>query len=125
MSQIMKGFLGIFMILFLVSSAVGILSAFLTVMDAQDLHESVINEIEDSNYSWNVLAENFEKVENSGYQLEVVLYYADGGQAVCSSGTELPSDSRAVTLARVDLRFPFQVGFFGVNEMHTLSGYAR
>lgn len=125
MSQIMKGFLGVFLVMFLVVSSVGILSAFLTVMDAQDLHARVINEMENSNYSREVISENFEKAENAGYELEVVLYYEDGEQASCTGGEEIPDHPGEISLAQVNLKFPFRVGFFGINDQHTLSGYAR
>lgn len=125
MSQIMKSYLGIFLIVFMVVCSVGILSAFVTVMDAQDLHARIISEIEDSDYSGNVIRENFEKAGEAGYQLSVTLFYENGDKAECHSGEEVPSGGGKVRQARIDLAFPFQVAFFGINHMHSLSGYAR
>ena len=46
MSQIMKTFLGVFLIMFMVVTSSGVLSGFMTVVEAQNLHAQIINELE-------------------------------------------------------------------------------
>ena len=50
MSQIMKTFLGVFLILTMVVTSAGILSSFMEVMAAQNMHAAMVNEIEDSDF---------------------------------------------------------------------------
>ena len=45
MSQIMKTFLGVFLIMFMVVTSSGVLSGFMTVVEAQNLHAQIINEL--------------------------------------------------------------------------------
>lgn len=47
MSQIIKAFTGIFIVMFMMVSATGILGAFLQTLHAQNLHAAIINELED------------------------------------------------------------------------------
>ena len=47
MSQIMKAFFGIFLIMFMTVTSSGILSGFMTVVEAQNLHAQIINELDD------------------------------------------------------------------------------
>ena len=51
MSQIMKAFFGIFLIMFMTVTSSGILSGFMTVVEAQNLHAQIINELEDSDFN--------------------------------------------------------------------------
>jgi hypothetical protein len=60
-SQIMKTFLGVFLIMFMVVTSSGVLSGFMTVVEAQNLHAQIINELEDSDYDSSVAQTCFEK----------------------------------------------------------------
>lgn len=50
----MKTFLGVFLIMFMVVTSSGVLSGFMTVVEAQNLHAQIINELEDSDYDSSV-----------------------------------------------------------------------
>ena len=50
MSQIMKSFMGVFIMLFMSVTSIGILSGFLSVLSVQDLHSCIISELEDSDF---------------------------------------------------------------------------
>jgi hypothetical protein len=125
MSQVIKAFFGVFFVLFMSVVSAGILSAFMVVVDAQDIHASMIDEIEDSNFYPGILQDCFAEAEQAGYQIEITLYQEDYSQIVCSSADMIPADTSQVTSARVDMTFPFSVGFFGIWQQHTLSAYAR
>ena len=125
MSQIIKAYLGIFLILFLTFTSAGILSAFLTVADAQDLHASMVSELENSDFYPGVLKNCFEMAEDCGYQLEVTLYREDYTLAECTAGALVPADTFGVTSARIKLTFPLRIAFFGVTQEHTFCAYAR
>jgi hypothetical protein len=121
----MKAYLGVFLILFLVFSSAGILGGFLTVAGAQDMHADIVDELENSSFYPGVLAACFEKAERNGYELSVTLYQEDYTMVTCTAADAIPEDTSRVELARVELTFPLQMGFFGVGQTHTFSGYAR
>ena len=125
MSQVMKGFLGIFLVLFMAVTGIGILGAFLQVMEAQDFHTQIIDELENSDFSAVVLREQFERAEEAGYELKVVLYRNEETSLEFEDPEGLPDTVSAVELARVELRFLLQNGFFQMADWHTISGYAR
>lgn len=125
MSQIMKAYMGIFLILFLTFSSAGILSGFLTVVQAQDMHADMVNELENSSFYPGVLAECFQKAEHAGYDLSVTLYQEDYTLIQCTDSDMIPDDTSRVELAKVELTFPLQMGFFGVEQNHTFCAYAR
>ena len=125
MSQIMKTFMGIFMLLFLMASSVGMLGAFLQVLHAQDIHATMIDEMENSDYCKDVLEECFSIAEKSGYELELILYGESQDGILCKGQTELPKETTNIVLAKVTLQFPFCIPFFQIEDNHKISGYAR
>ncbi len=46
MSQIIKAFMGVFLTLFMAVTAMGILAAYMEVMNAQDMQARIVDEIE-------------------------------------------------------------------------------
>ena len=125
MSQIMKAFLGLFFILFMMVTSVGILSAYMLVIDAQDMHARMVDEVENSNFYPEVLKECFEWADKAGYQLSITLYHENREEQVCTDSSMVPSKTDDVDSARLDLMFPFQVRFFGIESEHTIWAYAR
>lgn len=125
MSQILKSFMGIFLLLFLVMTSAGILSAFLQVLYAQDLHAQIITELEDSDYATVVIKENLMEAKEKGYQMEVILYDEEENYRKITREEELPKDCGDIAFARVHLTFWFQIPFLKINQKHTLRGYAR
>ena len=61
MSQIMKTFLGVFLIMFMVVTSSGVLSGFMTVVEAQNLHAQIINELEVTDASQITSSDEIEK----------------------------------------------------------------
>lgn len=125
MSQVIKGYLGIFLVLLLMMTSIGTLSAFMMVISAQDVHANMIDELENSACAQSVLVECFDTAEKAGYDLSVHLFYDDGTSHRISSGEEIPADSGNSSYARVELEFPLTIGFFQLKQNHIVSGYAR
>ena len=69
MSQIIKVFTGIYILLFLMSAGMGLLGAFLQTLQAQNLHGMVIDELENSDYAPSVLEGAFDVVEGKVHSL--------------------------------------------------------
>ena len=122
MSQIMKTFLGVFLIMFMVVTSSGVLSGFMTVVEAQNLHAQVINELEDSDYDSSVAQTCFENASKAGDTLELKLYLTDNSIKTVTDASQITSDD--IEKARVELKFNYAVAFFGIEQEHVLSGYA-
>lgn len=125
MSQIMKTFMGIFLLLFLMASSAGVLGAFLQVLNAQDMHAMIVDELENSNYCLPVLRESFQKAENYGYDLEVILYRENHETYVCTEKEVLPQNTNDMEMAKVTLVFYFEIPFLRIRQSYGISGYAR
>ena len=125
MSQIVKTFLGVFLILFMTVTSIGILSAYMEVLHAQDLQSRLVDEIENSDYALEVLRAGYGEAENAGCGLCVTLFYEGGGTVSASSAAQIPESTEGVEMARVDLTFPFRVIPLGIQSEHTFTGYAR
>lgn len=123
MSQIMKTFLGTFMIMLLTVTASGILSGFLTVIEAQNIHSQMISELEDSDFYPGVVRSCFESAKSLGDELNITFYMDDNTIRTVSNINGIP-DTSSVVKARVELRFLYTIAFFGISQEHVLSGYA-
>ena len=123
MSQIMKSFLGVFLIMFMVVTSSGVLSGFLTVVEAQNLHAQIINELEDSDFYRDVARACFDSATEHDNILEITFYMADNTTKIASNAAQIP-DSDQIVKARVELKFDYRVAFFGIEQEHVLSGYA-
>ena len=92
MSQIMKTFLGVFLIMFMVVTSSGVLSGFMTVVEAQNLHAQIINELEDSDYDSSVAQTCFEKcIKSPGDTLELKLYMTDNSIRTVTDASQIAS----------------------------------
>lgn len=125
MSQIIKTFLGIYLILFMAVTSVGILAAYMQVLGAQDLQARIVDELENSHYAAPVIRAEFEEANRAGCGLTVTLYYENGRTVAAASASRIPGNTQEVCMARVELAFPFQVACLGIRQEHTLTGYAR
>ncbi|MGN0414556.1 MAG: hypothetical protein ACI4FX_03595 [Agathobacter sp.] len=125
MSQIVKAFLGVFLTLFLTATAMGILSAYLEVMDAQDMQACFVDEMENSDYNPGVIRECMSQCEKAGYQLTVTLFCENAVVTTIHNSGEVPSSAGGADMAKVELVFPFRVAFFGISKEHRLVSYAR
>lgn len=125
MSQVMKAFTGVFMILYLMVTSTGVLAAFYQVQYAQNMYAVMMDEIENSNYARPVLASCFETAEAAGYCLEMSLYSEEGVVTDITSDSDLPANTSQICMAEVVLNYSVKVAFFDINVEKQLCGYAR
>lgn len=125
MSQIMKAFTGIFMVLFITATSMGVLGAFLQVTKAQNYHAMIIDEIENSDYYVGVCEECYKLAKESNYRLTITFYHENGGYVSCTKSEELPENLSEFTMAKVVLGFDIQIPFLGVKCSQEILGYAR
>lgn len=125
MSQIMKAFMGVFLTLFMAVTAMGILAAYMEVMNAQDMQARMVDEIENSDFNANVVRQCFSQSEEAGYQLKVTFFCENSVVATSSQASQVPYGLDPVDMAKVELQFPFQVAFLGIHRQHTFVSYAK
>lgn len=125
MSQVVKAFLGVFLTLFLTATSLGILSAYLEVMNAQDMQAGFVDEIENSDYHPTVLRDCIIQSEKAGYQLTITLFREDAAVTVIQSTGEIPASTEGTDMAKVEMKFPFRIPFLGIQKNHKLVSYAR
>ncbi|MCH5333490.1 MAG: hypothetical protein J1D89_05990 [Agathobacter sp.] len=125
MSQIIKTFMCVFLILFMTAATIGILTAYLQVLGAQDLQAQIVDEIENSDYAPAVVRECFANAEKAGCELTVTYYYEGGGTVCCTDSAFVATDVSSVTMARVELSFPLEIRLFGFSKRHSFTGYAK
>ena len=125
MSQIVKAFLGVFLTLFMAVVALGVLTAYMEVMNAQDMQARIVDELENSDFNASVMNACFEQCAKAGYELAVTLYGGDGSVASIHKKEEVLAPAADVTMAKVELRFTMKSGFLGIDQSRTLVGYAR
>ena len=125
MSQIMKAFTGIFMVLFMTVVSMGLLGAFLQVSRARSFHAMVIDELENSDYHKSVLEESLLAANKNNYDMTITLYEAEGGYVVCKSASDVPENMGSIDLAKVDMGFFIVIPFLGVENAQNICGYGR
>lgn len=125
MSQIMKAFTGIVMVMLMFLTAIGMMEAFLQSIHAQNIHAAMIDELENSHYARSVLEECFAAAESADYELEITLYSRKEGSVVCTQTAELPLEIGTMYMAKVTLYYPFRIAFLNVDIPQEIYGYAR
>ena len=125
MSQIMKAFTGLFMVLIMGTAAGGILSMFLSVTQAQNLQASVKYRISCSAFAPAVMEECFADAETMSQKLTLTLYREDGSSQTIAAAGAVPSDCSTVVGAKVSLTFALDTAIPQTHTQHTLTGYVR
>ena len=125
MSQIVKAFLGVFLTLFMAVVALGVLSTYMEVMNAQDMQARGVDELENSSFNAAVMGDCFKKCAESGYELAVTLYEESGSIMAVHSMQEVPANAANISMAKVELHFPLKSAFLGIDQSRTFVGYAR
>lgn len=125
MSQVMKTFTGVFMVLFLVVTSTGVLGAFCQILHAQNTHAVMIDELENSDYTKSVMEACFETAEQEGLHLQLNLYSDTEEIEKCLSKAELPESTEMVSMVEVLLNYSIEIPFLDVNVEQQLFGYAR
>lgn len=123
MSQIVKMFMGIFFLLMLSFLGIGIISAQLEVIQAQDYKADVIAELENSNYSPSVINACITQAEECGYNIAVKLY-KKGQEAILYTQPQV-TETKEVQMAEVIVSYPYSIGFLNSFTKHQVRGFAR
>ena len=125
MSQIIKAFTGVYMVLLLMLIGTGILGASLQVLRAQNLHGRIVDELENSDYARPVLLEAFAMARNQGMDLQVTLYLEDGASWPCEKAEDVPEHIGDVDVAEVLLRYEILLPLIQEQTGCYVAGYAR
>lgn len=125
MSQIMKAFTGVFIVLYMMVASIGLLGAFFEVLYAQNLHAAIVDELENSNYAKPIITDCFKQTQEAGYELELTLYTYHDSFFRVKNIEEIPSNITDIRMARVVLNYPFRIVFFDIDMEQSLYGYAR
>lgn len=123
MEQIIKTYLGMFLILLMTVTGIGIVAAEVEVTRAREFKSDVIIELENSNYNVNVLNACIQQAREIGYDLSVTLYGEDGTAVDYEPGDALPADG--IAFAEVILDYSYRTGPFGSLMQHSIRGYGR
>ena len=110
MSQIMKAFMGVFLTLFMAVTAMGILAAYMEVMNAQDMQARIVDEIENSDFNQTVITSCISQAQSAGYTLTVTPSANAEGETVS---------------ADVVLSYSYKMPVFGIEKTHQTRGIAR
>lgn len=124
MSQIMKAYLGLFLLLLLAFISVGFLGAYMQVLSAQDMHARFVEELEASNFYVQTIKDSFDEADEAGYELKITIYNENGGEQYTNKAS-LPDKLENVGMGKVELYFPFDVPFFGIHQRQVFTAYAR
>lgn len=125
MSQVMKAFMGVFMVLFLMITSAGVLGAFYQILHAQNTHAMMIHELENSDYAKVVMEACFETAEVEEYRLQLSLYSDSEGIKTCTHVAELPENTEGIHMVEVVLFYDIEIAFFEIAKEQQLFGYAR
>lgn len=125
MSQVMKTFLCVFLVILMSVTAAQIMTGYLQVLNAQNMHSMIINELEDSHYAPLVMRECFRKAKKNQYELEIMLYKEKGGIYQLTKEAEVPNKLDYISSGEVNLSFWYGTPFFGMKQMHMLCGSGR
>lgn len=125
MSQIMKAFTGIFVVLFMFLCSAGILSLFTQKVYAQNLHAAMVNELENSDYARSVLSDCFSSAKKHGYDLKVTLYGRDHKVIECTDLEQIPLYYSTPETVKVCLSYPLEVSFLGIRITQEEVAYGR
>ena len=125
MSQIMKAFMGVFMVMFLMITSTGVLGAFYQILHAQNTHAVMIDELENSDYARSIMIACFEIAKAEDFDLQLSLYSGQEEIKTCTSIADLPEDTTDVSMVEVVLQYSIELAFFEVDKEQQLYGYAR
>ena len=125
MSQIMKAFMGVFMVMLLITTSAGVLGAFYQILHAQNTHAVMLDELENSNFSKPIMEACFETAEKEEYRLQMNLYSSSKEIQACTSAVDIPKDTSEVTMVELILFYDIEIAFFEIAEEQQLFGYAR
>ena len=137
MEQVIKTYLGIFLMMLLSTVGIGIVAAEAQICQARNFKSDVVVELENSNitvpvdysgvlivYTHDKLLEAIKQADELGYQLQVNLYEDSGAITVCENGN-VPPVEKEVTMAEVILHYAYRMGPFHSKTEHSIRGFGR
>lgn len=125
MSQIMKAFMGVYMVLLLMTTSAGVLGAFYQILHAQNTHAIMLDELENSDFAKVIMEACFETAERESYRLQMNVYSSANEMQICTDAQELPERTEDVTMVEVVLFYDIEIAFFDIAREQQLFGYAR
>lgn len=124
MEQVIKTYLGIFLMMVLATVGIGIVAAEAQICKARNFKSDVVVELENSDYNREVLNACMKQAEESGYRLQITLYEDTGEVILCENGN-VPFWENEVTMAEVILHYAYQMGPFHGKMEHSIRGFGR
>lgn len=109
MGQVIKTYLGIFLMMLLLVVGTGIVSAEMEICRARNFKTDVVTELENSHFHPEVIEACRQQAQDMGYELEIETY-GDGGE---------------IKMAAVTLFYTYQIGPFHTRTEHSVQGIAR
>ena len=125
MSQIIKAYTGIFLLLILMMASAGMLGVYTQTLHAQNSHALMIDELENSDYAKPVLESLYEFAKKHHYGLTVILYRENETEIICQEAGQIPENMADIFMAEVRLSYEVRVPFFGIVFLQELQGYGR
>ena len=125
MSQIMKAFMGVYMVLLLMTTSAGVLGGFYQILHAQNTHAIMLDELENSDFAKVIMEACFETAEKESYRLQMSLYSDSEDVKICTNRNELPENTEDVKMVEVVLFYDIEIAFFDIATEQQLFGYAR
>lgn len=124
MSQIIDAFMGVFMMVFMLLFGTSLVDSQVDTAQARSYKNSVIAELENSDYNPLVIKDCISQAKEDGYTLKVQLYSesADGTGTVVETES---NDTGEVVAADVQLAYQYQLTFLGESSTHYVRGFAR
>lgn len=125
MSQVMKAFMGVFMVLLLMTTSAGVLGAFYQILHAQNTHAIMLDELENSDFAKGIMEACFETAKMEEYRLQMNLYSTSGDIKACMCVEDIPQNTEDVRMVEVVLFYDIELAFFDIAKEQQLFGYAR
>ena len=125
MSQVMKAFMGVFMVLLLMTTSAGVLGAFYQILHAQNTHAIMLDELENSDFAKGIIEACFETAEMEEYRLQMNLYSTSSNIKTCMCVEDIPQNTEDVRMVEVILFYDIELAFFDIAKEQQLFGYAR
>lgn len=107
MGQVIKTFLGIFLLMLLLLLGCGIIGAQMESVAARNYHSAVVTELSDSGCDQSVIESCRYQAEQDGYQLKVQVCEQAGGR-----------------MAEVTLGYEYRIPMLRFHKIYQLRGYA-
>ena len=90
MSQIMKAYMALFLLLLMAVSAMGIVTAQMQLIQAENMHKTFMTELAGCNLDSRVMENCFERAKDMGCNLCITFYKAKGKIAQCKEKGDFP-----------------------------------